>query len=55
MGLSSEKSQTTIAVSRKNHRLLSKLGRKGQSFDDVLTEMLTNITDTQTIREGNRS
>ena len=35
---------TRIAISRKNHRLLSKLGTKGQSFDDVLTGVLNKAT-----------
>jgi hypothetical protein len=40
MVLSLEENQTTIAVSRKNHQILSKRGKKGQSFDDVLTDVL---------------
>jgi hypothetical protein len=39
-----EENQTTIAISRKNHQILSKLGEKGQSFDDVLTALLNNQT-----------
>jgi hypothetical protein len=35
---------TTIAISRRNHILLSKLGIKGQSFDDVLTRVLDMAT-----------
>ena len=44
MALKSEENLTTIAVSRKNHLILEALGRKGQSFDDILTELLSVIT-----------
>jgi hypothetical protein len=44
MVLETEENLTTIAVSRKNHLILSMLGKKGQSFDDVLTELLSVIT-----------
>jgi hypothetical protein len=40
----SEENLTTIAVSRRNHLILEALGKKGQTFDDVLTELLSVIT-----------
>ena len=43
----SEGDQTTISISRKNHQALSKLGAKGQSFDDVISEILRISTDSQ--------
>lgn len=33
---------TTISVSRKNHMFLTELGKKGQSFDEILSELLTS-------------
>jgi hypothetical protein len=33
--------QTTISISRKNHLVLTTIGRKGQSFDDILSEFLS--------------
>jgi hypothetical protein len=35
-----EENQTTIAISKRNHDVLSNLGKKGQSFDEILTEVL---------------
>jgi hypothetical protein len=40
-----EENLTTIAVSRKNHSILSMLGKKGQSFNDVLTELLSVVIE----------
>ena len=34
--------QTTIAVSRENHQTLLQFGAKGQSFDQILTEILAD-------------
>ncbi|MDQ6865302.1 MAG: hypothetical protein M3044_15930 [Thermoproteota archaeon] len=39
-----EENQTTIAISRRNHDVLSNLGKKGQSFDEILTEVLNKTT-----------
>jgi hypothetical protein len=33
---------TTISISRRNHARLQELGRKGATFDDILTEVLEN-------------
>lgn len=43
--VSSEENQTTIAISRKNHQELSNRGKKGQSFDEILTEVLCMATE----------
>jgi hypothetical protein len=42
---------TTISVSRENYLALKKLGSTGDSFNDVLTEILKRITPPQ-IRSG---
>ena len=47
----SEENHTTIAISRKNHQILSKLGEKGKSFDDILTGLL-NKQKTEYIQEN---
>ena len=47
----SEENHTTIAISRKNHKILSKLGEKGKSFDDILTGLLNKQT-TEYIQEN---
>jgi len=31
---------TTISISRRNHARLQELGRKGATFDDILSEVL---------------
>jgi hypothetical protein len=35
--------QTTIAISKRNHEFLTEIGRKGQSFDDVITEIRNGL------------
>ncbi len=35
---------TTIAISLENYNALKELGRTGESFNDVLTELLRNST-----------
>jgi flagellar motor component MotA len=35
-----EMTTTTISISRRNHLRMMERGKKGQSFDDILTEML---------------
>ena len=40
----SKKNQTTIAISKRNRQVLSELGKKGQSFDNVLSEVLNKVT-----------
>ena len=32
---------TTISVSRKNHEVLTSIARKNQSYDELLTQILT--------------
>jgi hypothetical protein len=47
---------TTICVSRRNHQLLMQLGKKGESFDDILTQILGKIKPLQvTITSGELS
>lgn len=44
---------TTICVSRRNHELLMTLGKKGDSFDDILTQVLDKIKPLQvTVMSG---
>lgn len=38
-----EKAQTTIAISKRNHDFLLEFGGKGQSFDDVITELRNKL------------
>jgi hypothetical protein len=38
---------TTICVSRRNHDLLMQLGRKGESFDSILTQIIEKIKPLQ--------
>lgn len=35
---------TTISLSKKNHLKLMRIGKKGQSFDVILTELLEKIS-----------
>ncbi len=45
--------QTTIAISRKNHENLLMMGRKGQTFDDILSELLmAKVSDNQGQQES---
>jgi hypothetical protein len=44
----SEQNFTTIAISKKNHQVLSELGKKGESFDSVLSHLLNKIVDRDT-------
>jgi hypothetical protein len=44
MVLETEENLTTIAVSKRNHLILEALGKKGQTFDDIITELLSAIT-----------
>jgi predicted CopG family antitoxin len=44
---------TTIAVSEKNYLTLKSLGRAGDSFNDVLTEVLRKINSTKITVETN--
>ena len=37
--------QTTIAISKRNHLVLSTLCKKGQSFDHVLTQVLKELKE----------
>lgn len=47
---------TTICISRKNRDLLILLGKKGDSFDDILTQILDRIKPLQvTIESGQLS
>jgi predicted CopG family antitoxin len=39
-----EQKLTTIAVSYQNYLILKRLGGAGDSFNDVLTELLKNLT-----------
>jgi hypothetical protein len=51
--LNHEKDQlTTIAISRKNHLELSELCKKGQSFDNLLTQVLMNIKESNENKDG---
>jgi predicted CopG family antitoxin len=47
MAYKSEEKTTTITISRKNHQTLSGMGKKGQSFDQILTEVLTRKKSVQ--------
>jgi hypothetical protein len=38
---------TTIAISKKNRQTLVQLGRKDQSFDEILGQVLEQITNVQ--------
>jgi len=38
--MSDYKKTTTIAISIENHRKLMNLGKKGESFDDIITRLL---------------
>jgi DNA-binding SARP family transcriptional activator len=40
--------QTTIAISKRNHEFLLEFGRKGQSFDDVITEIRNRLEEKST-------
>ena len=40
-----EDNQTTIAISKRNHETLSGLGKKGQSFDQIPTNVLNIATE----------
>ena len=42
-----ENSPTTIAVSRQNRQALSDFGKKGESFDEILTKVLNIATEYQ--------
>lgn len=33
---------TTISISRRNHHILLRLGQKGQTFDEIVTELVRN-------------
>ena len=35
-----DRKTTTIAISLENHRRLSDIGRKGESYDDILSKIL---------------
>jgi hypothetical protein len=35
---------TTISISRSNHARLQELGRKGATFDDIITQVLDRKT-----------
>jgi hypothetical protein len=50
--ISETHSQTTIAISRKNHIELSELCKKGQTFDEVLTHVLKKIKETDENKNG---
>jgi len=47
-----EKRQTTIAISRKTHRELSELCKKGESFDTILTQVLKKMKESKENKEG---
>lgn len=36
---------TTMAISKRNHQVLAELGKKGQSFDNILSEVLNKVTE----------
>jgi hypothetical protein len=42
----------TISISRKNHLELSELCKKGQSFDNVLTQVLKKIKESNENKDG---
>jgi hypothetical protein len=35
---------TTISISRKNHLRLMDIGKKGESFDDIISRVLSQTT-----------
>jgi hypothetical protein len=47
--------QTTIAISRRNHQELSQLCKKGQSFDNVLTQVLEKSKESKGNNNGRPS
>lgn len=40
-----ESNRTTITLSKQNYERLKKLGSFGESFDDVLTKVLQQVTE----------
>lgn len=41
--MKSEANRTSISISRKTHECLSTIGKKGDSFDDIIQQLLSKV------------